>query len=255
MRKLLTLILVGFCLAVSLLACTPRAEDYQPATFFVHFVGTSMEPTIHNNQDGLEQPYASGEAPARGDIVGFLAPPEPTKYYCKRIIGLPGDIINIDGATVYLNGVRLYEPYVVYQGNNSPHQHILAIVPPNDFFVMGDNRAVSYDSRWWGFVPRNNLDGRVVGLYDSPGKTHPLPNVANVYQQAANRHVNGIFLSGNTGYDGWYYWYSMTGNAALLLFVPLASFPAFTKLARKRKQTMGALRPFASLCRASTKRS
>jgi len=255
MRKSLTLIIVGFCLAVSLLACTPRAEDYQPATFSVHFVGTSMEPSIHTNENGIVQLYTSDETPQRGDIVDFHFPLQPDRIFCKRVIGLPGDFILLSGNSITLNGITLSEPYVAFQGNPSPHPYLVAEVPQNAYFVLGDNRAVSYDSRFWGFVPKENLIGKITSLYGFPDNTGAVPNVSSVYQQAANRHVNGIFLSGNTGYDGWFYT-TMTGNTALLLFVPPASLPVFfAKLARRRKQTMGVSRPFASLCRASASRS
>ncbi len=250
MRKLLTLILVGFCLVVSLLACAPRVE-VRPATFPVHFVGTSMEPSIHTNENGIVQPYASDEAVQRGDIVDFHFPLQTNRDFCKRIIALPGDLLLINGTSVTLNGITLQEPYVAYQGNPSPHPYLVAVVPQNAYFVLGDNRNVSYDSRFWGFVPKNNLIGKIVSLYGSPDNTGAVPNASGVFAQAANRHVNGIFLSGDTGYDGWVY-FTISGNAALLLFVPPASLPvAFAKLARKRKQTMGVLRPFASSCSAT----
>jgi len=235
MRKVLTLILVSVCLLLSLLACAPRVE-IRPASFSVHFIGTSMEPTIHNGQFGIEQPYAFDEAPQRGDIIGFVAPPEPTKNYCKRIIGLPGDIISVDNTVIRLNGVRLFEPYVspYLQGNPSPYPHILAIVPAGEVFVLGDNRSVSFDSRFFGFVPEKNIVGRIAALYDPPSaQPVPVADESGVFAQAAKQHLKGAFF---TGWSGYY----ITGNAALL-FLASPSFPiVFASKFRKRIKKMGA---------------
>jgi signal peptidase I len=233
MRKALTLIIVCTCLCFSLLACAPRIGS--PATFSVRFEGTSMEPNIHNAQMGIVQPYAFDEEPHRGDIIDFRFPLQPDRDFCKRIIGVPGDFILINGATVTLNGISLSEPYVVFPGNPD-QQHIVAEVPVNSFFVLGDNRQVSYDSRAWGFVPKDNLIGKILYLYDSPDNTGTIKNESSIYQQAAKRHVNGAFLSSNSEYNGWYYM-NITGNAALLLFFPASTFPVFfSSRFRKRKQ-------------------
>ncbi len=248
MRKALTLTIVGVCLLLSLLACA-QSFEIRPATFQVRFIGTSMSPSILSGQFGIEQPYAFDEAPQRGDIIDFKAPPDPTKYYSKRVIGIPGDVIVISGTSVFLNGVRLVEPYVVYQGNPSPTQKILAIVPPGEFFVLGDNRAVSYDSRFWGFVPSSSIVGHLVSLYDSSDKTHTVPNESGVYA-AANHHLQGVFLTGDFG--GYY----ITGNGLLLLFLPPSSFPVVivSKL-RKRTQNKEASQPVPAWCAPSTSAS
>ena len=234
MRKNLILTLVGVCFLISLLACAGARVEVRPSTFPVRFSGTSMFPTIENGQLGTEQPYTFDEEPQRGDIIDFVAPPDPTKYYCKRIIGIGGDFIFINGDTVTLNSVRLVEPYVAYPGNPSPHPNIFLVVPQNSYFVLGDNRQGSYDSRFWGFVPKKNIRGKIVYLYNSPDNTHPVWNVSGVFAQPANRHFNGVFLSSNSVYDGYYYF---IGNAAFLLFLPGSSFPVFCAgFFRKRRQ-------------------
>jgi signal peptidase I len=126
-----------------------------------------------------------------GDIVVFLSPAEAGLYVVKRVIGLPGDRIHLRDGVVYRNGVAVDEPYVVHKADpdryrdNFPRfppvmSNVTAewqltlpnyiegedlVVPPDHFFMMGDNRDKSYDSRYWGFVPRENVIGRPVFIY------------------------------------------------------------------------------------------
>jgi signal peptidase I len=131
----------------------------------------------------------------RQDIVVFLSPAEPGLYVVKRIIGAPGDRIHLQDGVVYRNGEKLDEPYVIHQAggeNYNPYrdnfpsvlpseysnvvpewqlsmkQYIQGddlVVPPDRYFAMGDNRDVSYDSRYWGFIPRENVIGRPMFIY------------------------------------------------------------------------------------------
>jgi signal peptidase I len=125
-----------------------------------------------------------------GDIVVFLSPAQPGLYLVKRIIGVPGDRIHLQDGVVYRNGQALREPYVVRNDTFSPYRDNFPAEPPGDnatlewrltlgshlangdlvvpsdrYFAMGDNRDVSYDSRFWGFVPRENIVGRPVFVY------------------------------------------------------------------------------------------
>src|SRR5579859_104288 len=126
--------------------------------------GFSMEPSLHNTELILVDKWSYlFHAPARGDVIVFVAPPHPDQDYIKRIIALPGDIITIRDTTVIVDGVILNERYVdpKNQGNNFAYKNITnMLVPPDDFFVLGDNREGSSDSRDWGFVPRANIIGR-----------------------------------------------------------------------------------------------
>lgn len=130
----------------------------------------------------------------RGDIVVFLSPAEPGLYVVKRIMGIPGDRIHLRDAVVYRNGEKLDEPYVIHQsaGGDNPYRDNFPAVAPSDFnnlypewqmtmkqniqgedlvvpqghyFAMGDNRDVSYDSRFWGFIPQENVIGRPMFIY------------------------------------------------------------------------------------------
>src|SRR5882724_118940 len=126
----------------------------------------------------------------RGDIIVFLSPAEEDKHLVKRVIGIPGDRIHLRHGVVYRNGEKLNEPYVIHRGpidydpyrddfpaafsdgatpawQESMHQYVQGediVVPPDHYFAMGDNRDNSYDSRYWGFVPRQNLIGQPIGI-------------------------------------------------------------------------------------------
>ena len=125
--------------------------------------GTSMEPSLHNSQYVLvnKQAYLF-QPPARGDVIVFSWPIDTTKDLIKRVIGLPGDTIVTTSSTVQVDGVVLQEPYVKVPFNLEGRQWT---VPPNDYFVMGDNRQFSDDSRDWGFVPKSYIIGKAVMVY------------------------------------------------------------------------------------------
>ncbi len=105
----------------------------------------------------------------RGDIVVFKFPEEPEKDYIKRVIGLPGDTIEIRSRQVYINGQPLTEPYKVHRNprglNFDQDDYPPRLIPPGSYFCMGDNRDNSRDSRSWGFVPRDNLKGRAFMIW------------------------------------------------------------------------------------------
>lgn len=134
------------------------------------------------------------------DIVVFMSPEEPGLFVVKRIMGVPGDRIHLRDGVVYRNGEKLDEPYMRHKGDPSdpyctrcPYRdnypavapselygvhnpdwlsefasHVQGediVVPPDSYFAMGDNRDVSYDSRYWGFIPRANVIGRPMFIY------------------------------------------------------------------------------------------
>lgn len=101
----------------------------------------------------------------RGDIFVFKYPLDPTQAFVKRVIGLPGDEIEIVGHTVLANGKALQEPYAhfIYGSDNGRFGPLK--VPEDSFFALGDNRDNSSDSRYWGFVPRDLIMGRAFLIY------------------------------------------------------------------------------------------
>jgi signal peptidase I len=148
--------------------------------------GHSMEPNLHNQELILVDKWTYlFHPPARGDVVVFVAPPNPSLDYVKRVIGLPGDVITIKTTTVYVNGKALSEPYVLPSNQGNPFGSFKnRIIPPNTYFVLGDNRNGSSDSRDWGCVPRQNVIGRAALVYWPLGQDNDglLPNEASVYQ-------------------------------------------------------------------------
>ncbi len=190
--------------------------------FTVRVVGISMLPSLGTDQMAVVERYWFWQQPQRGDVIDLRFPLQPTRYFCKRIIGIPGDVIHIDGSAVNLDGVALNEPYVspFLQGNPRPYQHLFVVVPQDEFFVLGDNRSVSYDSRFWGFVPRKNILGKVVYVYNSSGRTGFLPNESWVY---AGIHQTGVF---QTSFS--------SSNAAFLLFMTSPSSAGLYRLLRRR---------------------
>lgn len=120
--------------------------------------GGCMEPNLQTGEQLLGNKLVYRlELPARGDIIVFRYPRDPERVYVKRIIGVPGDTVAIRRGIVFLNGRRLSEPYVM----KMPHGSFRSThVPPASYFVLGDNRDQSSDSRDWGVVPRENIEGK-----------------------------------------------------------------------------------------------
>lgn len=124
--------------------------------------GDSMYPNFHNNTFVLTNVISIRITnPKLGDVVVFKAPPDPEKAFIKRIIGVPGDTLKIEEGNVYLNGKLLDEsaylkPTVKTYGGAFLREEQIITVPQNSYFVMGDNRQFSSDSREWGFVKKEN---------------------------------------------------------------------------------------------------
>ena len=134
---------------------------YQP----VRVEGTSMLPMLQD-QDRLfvnKMAYRVGEI-HRGDVVVFLYPHDHTKSYIKRVIALPGDHLHIDAGQVFVNGNRIDEGYVPMRfADNRSQQDTLLL--PNDYWVMGDHRSISSDSRDFGPVDRGLIYGKAAFVY------------------------------------------------------------------------------------------
>ncbi|MCD6363230.1 MAG: signal peptidase I [Synergistetes bacterium] len=105
--------------------------------------------------------------PQRGDIVVFKFPLDPSKDLIKRVIAVGGEVVRMENGYVYVNGRRLKEPYVARRDfYNMPP----VTVPKGYYFVLGDNRPNSEDSRYWGFLPRGNIKGKAVFRYWPPSR-------------------------------------------------------------------------------------
>lgn len=145
----------------------------------------SMEPTLQIGDHilvnkfiyGVKLPYLRttiiplGE-PDRGDIIVFEYPKDPDKDYIKRVIGVPGDTVNIRKKEVYVNGRPLNHDFGVHTDSNVIPPQVNerdnfgpVTVPPKAYFVMGDNRDNSYDSRFWGFVDESAIKGEAFIIY------------------------------------------------------------------------------------------
>ncbi len=146
--------------------------------------GDSMYPNFHNNSYVLTNIIRLRmENPRLGDVIVFKAPPDPEKAFIKRVIGVPGDSIIIESGKVKLNGKVLDEsaylnPSVQTRGGAKVKEGEEVTVPDNSYFVMGDNREFSSDSREWGFVPKEMITGYSFLVY---WPVSEIKTVANPY--------------------------------------------------------------------------
>jgi signal peptidase I len=123
---------------------------------------------------GVKIPFTNSmiierEGPERGDVIVFDFPEDPSKDFIKRVIGVPGDVVEIREKKLFLNGVEQQETYIQHVDTSTsvPRRDNFGpvMVPENKYFVLGDNRDESYDSRFWGFVERNTIAGKALILY------------------------------------------------------------------------------------------
>ncbi|HXC75668.1 MAG TPA: signal peptidase I [Candidatus Acidoferrum sp.] len=146
----------------------------------VHVEGLSMFATLDNNDYLIANKIDYRlHAPQRGDIIILRPPTDNSTDFIKRIIALPGERLLISQGIVYINGHKLDEPYLPEEWTQldnwgGPDG---VIVPPNDYFVMGDNRNRSQDSRIFGFINRDAIDGRAWF------RIWPLNHFGNIYSQ------------------------------------------------------------------------
>jgi signal peptidase I len=134
---------------------------YQP----VRVEGTSMMPSLDDQERIFINKFVYRLTEIeRGDMVVFWCPGDPTKSYIKRVIGLPGDSVEIRSGAIRVNGVLLDETYVPSEYRDQ-QSFPAAVVPPDHYFVLGDHRSSSNDSRNWGPVPRPSIYGKAVFGY------------------------------------------------------------------------------------------
>lgn len=134
---------------------------YQP----VKVEGTSMLPGLQDQERIFVNKFVYNMEPIeRGDIVVFHYPRDPSKSYIKRVIGVAGDRVRIEDGRVYLNGTLLDEPYVPTEYEDT-RSYGPAVVPADSYFVLGDHRSLSSDSRDFGAVPRRYIYGKAEFVY------------------------------------------------------------------------------------------
>lgn len=143
-----------------------------------HIPAASMEDTLLIGDHILVDQRTAAREPKRGDLVVFAYPEDPSKEFVKRVVAVEGDTVEIRDKVLLVNGSSVPEPYVVHNeptiipATENPRDNLApVIVPAGSYFTMGDNRDRSYDSRFWGFVPSENVKGTVRSIYWSWDRT------------------------------------------------------------------------------------
>jgi len=160
-RKIIVAGILGVLLVIALPAISVVTVVFlvQP----VKVQGDAMSPT-YNNGDRIFVQKSSFKI-NRGDIVVFRYPKNPQASFLKRVIGLPNDVIEIKSGKVFINNQPVDEPYVSPERARQHHNYGPETVPVDSYFVMGDNRDASNDSRVFGPVTRNLIYGKVISRY------------------------------------------------------------------------------------------
>jgi signal peptidase I len=139
----------------------------------VRVEGQSMMPKLHD-QDRifvnkfiypLREWIGDKEPIKRGDIVVLLYPDDPSKSYIKRVVGLPGEEVNVENGKLYIDGKQIDEPYLASEYLSSDSMPGPVHVKDHHYFVLGDNRRNSSDSRYWGLVPEKYIYGKAIFRY------------------------------------------------------------------------------------------
>lgn len=171
-------------IALALLLFAAVHFSVQPASVD----GPSMQPRLHTGDILLVNLLAYHfSSPQRGDVIVFHPPDAPNESYVKRIIGIPGDTISITPTAVYVDGKKLNEPYIAPLPPGGVENPTGVIPPmklgPNQYFVMGDNRLDSRDSRFWVTTPvtRQMIEGKVQLVMWPLSAAGLLPNYSSVF--------------------------------------------------------------------------
>jgi signal peptidase I len=148
------------CALLFILLLITGCGNSRVTTITFQVTGSSMEPTLHASEKISvdTQAYASNP-PARGDVILFHDPVDPKQELIKRVIGIPGDAVQTTPTQVFVNGKLSNESYISQPSN--PNSESITVAP-DQYFVMGDNRPVSEDSRSWGTVPKQEIIGKVI---------------------------------------------------------------------------------------------
>ena len=137
-------------------------------------VGSSMQPTLANGQFLVVSKLDYRlHRPQRGDIVVFQDPNDPGRRLIKRVVGLPGETVEMQNGVVLINQQALEEPYLADAGRYS---RASGVIPADQYFVLGDNRNNSSDSRSWGMLPREDIVGKAWLSYWPPNEVGLIPH-------------------------------------------------------------------------------
>jgi signal peptidase I len=131
----------------------------------VRVEGTAMLPAFHDGDKVLIDRKATDIR--RGDVIMFLYPKDTSKWYFKRVIALPGETVEMHEGKVFVNGQALDEPYIDQKYNQKRDIFPPRRVPENQYYVLGDNRDNSSDSRYWGTVSKDLITGKYISTYSS----------------------------------------------------------------------------------------
>jgi signal peptidase I len=149
---------------------------------------------VYGIQEGFLGKLLPYKVPRRGDVIVFKYPNSPEVAYVKRLMGMPGDKVEMIGRTLYINGQALKEDYTQYIDPGSIHEHFGPYyVPQGHYFAMGDNRDNSQDSRYWGFVPRDYILGKALVIYwsfETPRDEYLRTSVSERLRQFADVFIN-----------------------------------------------------------------
>jgi signal peptidase I len=156
----------------------------------VKVVSTSMMPRLEDSERIFVNKFGYYLSPIRrGDIVVFWYPEDPSQSFIKRVIGLPGERIDMDSAgRITVNGKPIEEPYLAPERNQAARARWSQVrdefkfIKPHFYFVMGDNRDVSNDSRSWGLVPEKYIYGRAICGYWPPPRVGSLDDEVDKYR-------------------------------------------------------------------------
>jgi signal peptidase I len=152
--------------------------------------GPSMQPGLHTNERVLVNSLAyTFSGPQRGDVIVFHPPTAPNERFIKRVIGLPGDTITLTPTQVIVNGTQLDEPYIAPAppgANENPEPQTIKL-SESQYFVMGDNRANSEDSRFFGPITQREIIGKAEFVVWPVGDFHSIDTYPGVYTDVPDR--------------------------------------------------------------------
>jgi signal peptidase I len=153
-------------------------------------LGDSMQPNLHDGQYLIVDKISYRlSQPKRGDVIVFEPPTRPDEDYVKRVIGLPGEMVEVRDGTVYINGQPLSEPYIVYPATYS---YAPRRVGPSELFVLGDNRNRSSDSHNWGMLSQDKVVGKAWVSYWPPKQWGLIPRDAPTASATVSSLLKGL---------------------------------------------------------------